>query len=670
MKINKILIANRGEIALRIMRTAKKMNILTNAVYSDADKDSSFVKSADQKVYLPGSRLTDTYLNIEKIIEVAKSTGADAIHPGYGFLSENPLFAEACERNGIIFIGPSSEAIRAMGNKIAARNIAIEHGIPVTPGITGDVSELISNYHNIGFPMLVKAAAGGGGKGMRIVRSEEELLQALKSTASEAASYFGDSTIYIERFFENPRHIEVQILGDKAGNVIHLFERECSVQRRHQKIIEEAPSPTLDDKSRDEICRAAVQLASSIGYFNAGTIEFLVDEDLNFYFLEMNTRIQVEHPVTEETTGIDIVKEQILIAEGKSLSLSQIDVKQSGHAIELRVYAEDPENNFIPSPGKIIKYSYDRSLDIRLDDSGLHDNSEVTGDFDPMIGKIIAHGNTREEAISKLIAFLENYSVFGIKSNVSFLFGMLRHPDFINNRINTRYIDNSLSRLNQDINQQKVDANTIIPLAGALMQSLQINSNTASVWNEIGYWRHIKEIPVTFADRKMVIPVNQSSGKGKTVLTIDGENHSISLSEHSGLYDLMIDSNLYKMNMVTTNDNQVVVKYKGFEYMLIRDDIGISDLKVLPSVKMQESDAGDIISPMPGKVLRLSVAEGDEVKKGDVMMVIEAMKMENNIIAPYTGIVDKILIREGESVSANAMLVHLVQDEVSIESKG
>jgi 3-methylcrotonyl-CoA carboxylase alpha subunit len=312
MKISKLLIANRGEIALRIMRTARTMGYSVVAVYSEQDKHAAHVLEADERVYLPGETLAETYLNIQAIIKATKDTGADAIHPGYGFLSENPLFAEACEKEGIVFIGPSSLSIRAMGNKIAAREIAKKHGVPVTPGITGTPEELLKHHHEVGLPVLVKAAAGGGGKGMRIVRSESEMANALKSTSSEAANYFGDSTIYIERFFENPRHIEVQVLGDKHGNMIHLFERECSVQRRHQKIIEEAPSPTLTTAVREKMCAAAITLASSIGYYNAGTIEFLVDNDLNFYFLEMNTRIQVEHPVTEMITGVDIVKEQFL----------------------------------------------------------------------------------------------------------------------------------------------------------------------------------------------------------------------------------------------------------------------------------------------------------------------------------------------------------------------
>ncbi len=399
----KLLIANRGEIALRIQKTARRMSIPVVAVYSYHDRDAQHVLQAGEAVLLPGENLSETYLNIEAILAAAKKTGATAIHPGYGFLSENPLFSEACEREGIAFIGPSAASVRAMGNKIAAREVAVNLGVPVTTGVTGEPDYLLANYDKVGFPMLIKAAAGGGGKGMRIVRTPGELEQALENTSREALNYFGDGTVYIEHFIEGPRHIEIQVLGDKHGNMVHLFERECSAQRRHQKIIEEAPSPALTPEVRKKMGESAVLLASSIDYYSAGTIEFLVDKDLNYYFLEMNTRIQVEHPVTEMTTGVDLVEEQIRIANGEKLRFKQSDLVQKGHAIECRIYAEDPFNNFMPSPGKIYLYREPAGQHIRVDSMEIKGKGMIHSAFDPMIGKLITRGETREDARSLMI---------------------------------------------------------------------------------------------------------------------------------------------------------------------------------------------------------------------------------------------------------------------------
>ncbi|MCH5720525.1 acetyl-CoA carboxylase biotin carboxylase subunit [Niabella hibiscisoli] len=453
---------------MRVQRTARKMGIATVAVYNSSDAESAFVKQADQAVWLPGAQLSETYLNMEANIAAALKTGADAIHPGYGFLSENAAFVEACTKAGLIFIGPSAAAMLSMGNKIAARDCATRAGVPVTPGITGTTEELLKSYNSIGFPILIKAAAGGGGKGMRVVEQEGDFQLALEATAREAKNYFGDSTVYIEKYIAKPRHIEVQVLGDQQGKLLHLYERECSLQRRHQKIIEEAPSATLSNEVRERICAAAVALAQSIGYYSAGTMEFLVDESLNFYFLEMNTRIQVEHPVTELTTGIDIVEQQIKIANGEPLSFNQADVVQRGHAIECRIYAEDPAQHFLPSPG-ILKYYQEplfnaaslqtsmlsSSATLRIDGMQLQTGDIVSGDFDPMISKLIVWAPDREEARRTMLFALQQYAVKGIQTNNEFVSGLLQHTDYIGNKISTKYIDQNLETIIDQLQQKR-----------------------------------------------------------------------------------------------------------------------------------------------------------------------------------------------------------------------
>ncbi len=665
MKINKLLIANRGEIALRIMRTAREMGYSIVAVYSEYDRNAKHVQTADEAVYLPGTTLLETYLNINAIITAALETGANAIHPGYGFLSENPLFAEACEQNGLIFVGPSSASIRAMGNKIAAREIAVKHNVPVSPGITGTPEELLRDYKKVGLPVLVKAAAGGGGKGMRIVRSHEELEAALNTTASEAANYFGDSTIYIERFFDNPRHIEVQVLGDKHGNMIHLFERECSAQRRHQKIIEEAPSPTLTPEVREKMCAAAITLAASIGYYNAGTIEFLVDEDLHFYFLEMNTRIQVEHPVTEMITGVDIVRQQFLVAEGQALQITQNQLAINGHAVEVRIYAEDPLAGFMPSPGEILKYSYPTVGTVRVDDPALSDKTVIYPNFDPMISKVIAHGSNRMEAIAKLLMFMPQYVVLGIKTNITFLQTLLSFPDYVENRINTRYIDNNLDKLLKAQQSSRKDADTEIPLISGLLYSLLSHNESAApgIWSRIGHWRIHRKIELSLDDKDYDLQINEWNSP-VLKYTFNGRDREARLEENrTGGYTLIMENERHTVFLVKNTGNVILVKYDGHEFNVIRKNTAAPDHEVVTAVTTHKADAGDIISPMPGKVLSVKITGGAQVKKGDLLMVIEAMKMENNILAPYDGTVDKVLAAPGDNVDTSTHLVHLVKNE-------
>lgn len=440
--IKKVLVANRGEIASRIIRTCKKMGIQTVAIYSEADQNAPYVREADESYLIGPARVNESYLKADKILAIAKESGTHAIHPGYGFLSENNIFAEKCKEVGLIFIGPSSAVIKQMGNKIEARKIMKEAGVPVVPGTVGAVSspiEAIKIAEEIGYPIMLKASAGGGGIGMQVVKSNEELIKAFESNSKRALSFFGDGSMFLEKKIENARHIEVQLLGDEYGNVVHLFERDCSIQRRNQKVIEEAPSIFISEKTRNTMGNAAVKAAKAIGYTNAGTIEFLVDSEENFYFLEMNTRIQVEHPVTEEITGTDIVEEQIRIASGKKLSINQQDLRIDGHAIEARIYAEDPRT-FFPSPGHISTLTLPKGDHIRHE-LAVKSDYDVTPFYDPMIGKLIVKGSTRNEAIELLREALLHYQIEGIKTNIPMLLDISENTEFIKGNTTTAFVN-------------------------------------------------------------------------------------------------------------------------------------------------------------------------------------------------------------------------------------
>ena len=441
--INKILVANRGEIAVRVMRSCRELDILTVAVFSDADGSAMHVRYADEAYHIGPSPSSESYLNIDKIIEVAKRCGADAIHPGYGFLSENASFSDRCKQEGILFIGPSGDSIRAMGDKITARKNMIKAGVPVVPGTTEpihDEQEAIKVIHEIGLPVMIKASAGGGGKGMRLVKEEADILSSIRAAKSEARSAFGDDSVYIEKYIESPHHIEFQILADNHGNTIHLFERECSVQRRHQKVVEETPSPLLTPQVREEMGKFAVAAAKAVSYSGAGTIEFIVDETLNYYFLEMNTRLQVEHPITERVVGVDLVKEQIRIANNEVLKLKQEDLKQRGHAIECRIYAEDPDRNFMPSPGVIKHITEPHGLGVRCD-GYVYEGYEIPLYYDPMISKLICWGKTRDEAIARMKRALYEYKITGVKTSIRLLVRIMDTPDFKNGKYNTHFIE-------------------------------------------------------------------------------------------------------------------------------------------------------------------------------------------------------------------------------------
>lgn len=460
--IKKLLVANRGEIAVRVMRSCKELGIKTVAVFSDADRKAKHVRYADEAYYIGASPSSESYLRMDKIMEVAKKSGADAIHPGYGFLSENGDFAELCEQEGIIFIGPSPYAIHTMGDKITARQTMMEAGVPVVPGTKEKISSekrALEIIREIGFPVMIKASAGGGGKGMRMVKEESELINAIRGARSEAKSAFGDDAVYIEKYISSPHHIEFQILADQFGHTIHLCERECSVQRRHQKVVEETPSPLMTDELREKMGKDAVAAAKAVNYYGAGTIEFLVDDDLNYYFLEMNTRLQVEHPITERVVGVDIVREQINIANGLPLTYTQEQIKQRGHSIECRIYAEDPDNNFMPSPGIIKEIVEPLGLGVRTD-GYMYEGFEIPIFYDPMISKLIVWGESRHEAIMRMRRVLDEYKISGVKTSLSFLRSIMETPAFVDGKYNTHFIEENidflLSKRNCDKNCEDI----------------------------------------------------------------------------------------------------------------------------------------------------------------------------------------------------------------------
>jgi acetyl-CoA carboxylase biotin carboxylase subunit len=443
-KIKKILVANRGEIALRVMRSARELGILTVAVYSEADRQALHVRYADEAIFIGPPPSSESYLRMEKIIEAAKVTGADAIHPGYGFLSENEDFAKLVDEAGLIFIGPSAKAIELMGSKLAAKAAVAKFNVPLVPGTSEpitDINEAKKVAKKIGYPVLIKASAGGGGKGMRIVNDEQSFLEQMERAVSEATSAFGDGSVFIEKYITKPRHIEFQIFGDQHGNVIHLFERECSIQRRHQKVVEEAPSSVLTPEKRKAMGEAAINVAKACGYYGAGTVEFILDETMEFYFLEMNTRLQVEHPVTEQITGIDLVKLQIRVAEGEKIPFKQEELTINGHAVEIRVYAEDPANNFLPDIGTLITYKRPQGLGVRVDD-GFEQGMEIPFYYDPMIAKLICYAENREAAIEKMIRAIDEYEITGLETTLGFCHFVMKHDAFRSGNFDTRFVEN------------------------------------------------------------------------------------------------------------------------------------------------------------------------------------------------------------------------------------
>ncbi len=656
MKFKKILIANRGEIAVRVIRAAKAMDIATVAIYSQADKEGLHIIEADEAWCIGEESLAETYLNVDKIMEIALKTSAEAIHPGYGFLAENPNLVAACERNKITFIGPSVRAISLMGNKIEARAFVDRLGVPMTKGVTGSPEELKKLAKSIKLPILVKAAAGGGGKGMRIVHHWDELEALIESTSREALAYFGNAEVFVEKYVEDPRHIEIQILGDTHGNIIHLYERECSIQRRYQKIIEESPSPTLTQEVREKMGQSAVDIAKAIGYHSAGTIEFLVDKDLNYYFLEMNTRIQVEHPVTEMVTGVDLVQEQISIAAGNPLKYQQSDIQQKGHAIEARIYAEQPENDFLPAPGQIDFLKEAQGANVRVD-TGLTGAVEIKSFFDPMISKLIVWAENRTLAIQDMERALKEYIVLGISTNIPFMLQILREEDYLNNQISTKYCDIRTSEIIQNAQKVKDNLNKWVVPAAYLGFKMQSPQKSNSVWSTIGYWRMLMEFEIEIDGDQQSYTYKKLSKKCFEISSINGtQKGAVQIIDQNHI-ELDLNGDVYQIYLAKNANGQLNISTNGFYFQL-------NDPSYLPQIDFYESqhvgEAENFLkSPMPGKLIKVIAKAGAEVKKGQTLLIVEAMKMENNLLAPRDGQIEEIFAREGDKVDSSKILLKL-----------
>ena len=658
-RINKVLVANRGEIAVRVIKTLRKLHIASVAIFADNDANALHRRMADEAYPLGSGPLKDTYLNVRKIIDAALDSGADAIHPGYGFLSESPELAEACQANNLIFIGPDADVMRLMGNKIEARKVAVKHGIPVTFGMMGSHDDILAQAETLPYPVLIKAAAGGGGKGMHIVWAKEDLQNELERASREAEKYFGDGTVFVEQYIENPRHIEVQVLADHFGHVIHLHERECTIQRRYQKIIEESPSPTLTEEKRQQICDTAVKLCEAIGYHNAGTVEFLVDKDLNYYFLEMNTRIQVEHPVTEMRTGIDIVEEQIRIARGKEMGWTQDAIQPQGHAIELRIYAEDPANGLLPTPGKVTAYHEPQVRGARVD-SSIDGTCTITEAYDPMIAKLTCHAKDRQSAIETARRALKEFIIQGLTTNKAHLWEVIKNEDFVDNKIDTGFCATHQEALINALEESRNTQNVNDIVAAFLMYDFckkQVEQHPENVWEEIGYWRYHMQIIVDVEGRQVPVSISAAEA-GKIKGTVGETPFAVEFIQYDNRQlKLMLNGRTETVYCSVNDEQKTIVNFHGLNFTCFRTDQLNDTLDY--ACKEQVNDKSRLVSPMPGKVVKINVKEGDEVKEGQIMMVVEAMKMENNIVAVGKAKVKRIFVEEGQMVDNKMQLIEL-----------
>ena len=655
--IKKILIANRGEIACRIIKTANKMNIKTVAVYSEADKHADFVKLADESYLIGPSSPNESYLVIKKIIEIAKKSKSDAIHPGYGFLSENYNFVKALEKEKIKFIGPNKNAIIKMGDKIESKNLANKLKLNIIPGHTEaikDPKKAIKISEKIGFPVLLKASAGGGGKGMRIVESRKDLEANLKAAQSEALNSFGDDRVFIEKYITNPRHIEIQILCDKHGNQIHLGERECSIQRRYQKVIEECPSSFVDKELREAMAEQALRLAKEVKYDSAGTVEFVVDNDRNFYFLEMNTRLQVEHPVTELVTGIDLVEQMINCADGKKLNLKQKDINLNGWSIESRIYAEDPLKDFLPSIGRLIDYhepQQKNKTEIIRNDTGVSGGSDISIFYDPMISKLAVHEKTRTKAIDLMINALQQYYITGVDHNIAFLISTLKNKDFRSGSISTNFIKENYPKgyyFNYGLSKSLIE---------------KFNYAAIFVYKKLN-------INITNLDLSVISKKITSDFEIKSHKLIDKNLSMIVVHKNK---EIVLHS-LWKINQkimeLNINDEKCFVKINKInnfnQFSITIEDCSL-DLIVapnknkalfdyMPEIK-REDLSKKLISPMPGLIKSISIKKGQLIKQGEELVIIEAMKMENILKSEKDCLVEDVLIKEGSSVSTDEVLI-------------
>ena len=656
--LKKILVANRGEIACRVFATAKKMGIATVAVYSDADRDALHVQMADEAVYIGPSVSAESYLVIEKIIQACLDTGADAVHPGYGFLSENSKFRDALDTAGIIFIGPGKKAIESMGDKITSKLIAQKAGVTCIPGYTDvvrDADHALEVCAEIGYPVMLKASAGGGGKGMRVAMNEDECRDGFERATNEARSSFGDTRIFIEKYIQQPRHIEIQVMADGHGNVIYLGERECSIQRRHQKVIEEAPSPFLNEATRQKMGEQSCALARAVDYQSAGTVEFIADADMNFYFLEMNTRLQVEHPVTELVTGQDLVELMIRVAAGEELPLTQQDVSLTGWAMESRVYAEDPFRNFLPSVGRLVRYSEPEGEGVRVD-SGVYEGGEVSIFYDPMIAKLITYGEDRSQSIDRMVDALDNYYIRGVNHNISFLNALMVHPRFIAGDLSTNFIaDEFPDGFNADLVAQADPAIALVVL-GAVNQLEEERASLLS--NQLTGHEHV-------ANRDWVVVVGDQQSTVSVDLTESGYMVSLGNSDYQVETNWSLGEPLFKAD-VNGKDISVQVERsaKGYRLLYRGAEINaqiLSPKAALLSAHMVYKAPADmskfLLSPMPGLLVKMAVKEGQEVKEGEELAVVEAMKMENSLRAVQDGIVGKISAVEGGSLMVDEIIL-------------
>ena len=641
MAFSKVLVANRGEIAVRVMQTAKAMGYKTVAVYSDADQHARHVQVADEAVYIGPSKVSESYLSIANIIEACQKTGADAVHPGYGFLSENTDFAQACIDHQITFIGPTAAAIELMGSKRLSKIAMIDAGVPCVPGYEGDqqdIDYLAEQARKVGFPLMVKASAGGGGRGMRLVHAEADLLESLNTARSEAENAFGSGELIIEKAVIAPRHVEIQVFGDTHGNYVYLFERDCSIQRRHQKVVEEAPCPVMTPDLRKRMGEAAVAAAKSCNYVGAGTVEFLLDASGEFYFLEMNTRLQVEHPVTEMITGLDLVEWQLRVANGEKLPLAQSELTLKGHAIEVRLYAEDPRLDFLPQTGKILRWKPAESANVRID-HGMLSQGEISPFYDPMVAKVIAYGENRADAIRTLARAVEQSVLLGVNSNKEFLVNLLRHPVVVEGDTNTAFIQQHFQS-DVSLNKQSLSLETLV-----LVAALLTNAASQSSWNTgIALSLPLK---LRYDDTKLDVLVKRD-GATVEVETCD-QSQSIQLLEQNAeqlVYvingvrrkiDYVLDGNLVYLD--TANGN-----------------VAVENITYLPPETADVAGDGKIRAPMDGSIINIVVNAGDTVTKGQTLLILEAMKIQQQIKSDVDGVVGEIIGQVGQQVKKRQVL--------------
>jgi propionyl-CoA carboxylase alpha chain len=668
----KILIANRGEIACRVMKTAKKMGIKTVAIYSEADKEARHVQLADEAVLIGPAPSRESYLVIDRIIQACKDTGAQAVHPGYGFLSENEQFAKRCEDEGIIFIGPKYQSIAAMGDKIASKKLALKAKVNTIPGHNEAIAtpeEAVKIAQGIGYPVMIKASAGGGGKGLRVASNDQETAEGFAACKTEAMNSFGDDRIFIEKFVEGPRHIEIQVLGDSHGNVVYLNERDCSIQRRHQKVIEEAPSPFIDPATRKAMGEQAVALAKAVNYQSAGTVEFVVGKDKSFYFLEMNTRLQVEHPVTESITGLDLVEQMIRVAAGEKLAFKQEDVKLDGWSMECRINADDPFRNFLPSTGRLVKYRPPESINGVRVDTGVYEGGEIPMYYDSMIAKLIVHGKDRNEAIDKMRSALNDFVIRGIHSNIPFQAALLQHPRFVSGDFTTGFIAEEYPEGFKKDSVQPSDPKRMAALAAFMRYR---------------YLEHIKMIDGQLAGHEMVIAKKFVVVTGSQVgsmknpyevpirVELKDSIYSIYIEEPDGIsrYDIVSDWRPGQICLYATiNGTQKVtaqVERRGVKFLLVLDGAHYECMVLSPlgaelqrrmPVKLPPDTSKLVMSPMPGLLTKMAVKVGDIVTGGQKLASIEAMKMENTISAIQDGVVAEVCAKEGDSLAVDQLIL-------------